>query len=507
MRDMLPRAISLTGVVGLVGLFGLALAGCSAEAVDGENVGEVELASKPACEPATTLLGIDIASYQHDAPIDWATVAKSRRFVIVKATEGTGYTNKYWADDVKQARAAGMIAGSYHWLHYSTSGAAQAQHFLDSVGGTVPDGDLPPMLDVEETNDAATKAERVAVMKDWLDTVEKAIGRKPMIYSGSWYWGSYLGSPLGYGGVYPMAWSYYNPDCPTIPDDFPGITIWQYKGGGGITPGIAGDCDQDKFYGDLAALQALAGGGADFAGKSLGISGQSYPIVSKGAVTVEEGQTVTGWVKLENVGKKTWKPGEVWLAPIPRDDPSSFHAPSWKNDHRISTVKADVPPGAVGEFELDLTGRGVGDSIVSLGWVAEGVTWFADAPKGGGPPDGYFAVAVKVTKSTHSGAGGAGGAGGEGGGTATTTTSSTSATGSGGAEPGAGGAPALPDYETPSAPADAGCSCRAAGRGGPEGTGAAALGAFAVAVVFARRRSRRGSATVRARAFRLRLAA
>jgi hypothetical protein len=33
---------------------------------------------------------------------------------------------------------------------------------------------------------------------------------------------------------------------------------------------------------------------------------------------------------------------------------------------------------------------------LSLGWVAEEVTWFADAPKGGGPEDGYFAVDVNV---------------------------------------------------------------------------------------------------------------
>src|SRR5262245_53307163 len=112
----------------------IALAGCSSEALsDSEQVGEAEQAIE-ACPPAQTLLGIDIASYQHGAPIDWATVAANRRFVIVKASEGTGYTNDYYQGDVSGARGAGMIAGAYHWLHYSTSGAAQAQHFLQSVG-------------------------------------------------------------------------------------------------------------------------------------------------------------------------------------------------------------------------------------------------------------------------------------------------------------------------------------------------------------------------------------
>ena len=159
------------------------------------------------------------------------------------------------------------------------------------------------------------------------------------------------------------------------------------------------------------------GGGpcaVEYAGKSLGLSGQSYPITSQGAVTVEVGQTVTGWVKLENIGSATWKQGSVWLAPIPRDQPSALASPSWLSASRISTVTTDVPPGAVGTFDLDLTGKTLGETTLELGWVAEGVTWFADGPKGGGPADGYFAVKVQVVPST--GSGGAGGSSGAAGG-------------------------------------------------------------------------------------------
>jgi len=136
--------------------------------------------------------------------------------------------------------------------------------------------------------------------------------------------------------------------------------------------------------------------GVEYAGKSLGISGQSYPIVSRGPVTVAVGETVTGWVKLQNVGRGTWKSGVVWLAPIPRDQASPFASPSWQSATRIATPAADVAPGEVGEFALDLTGKDEGESMLSLGWVAENETWFADGPRGGGPADGYFAVAVQV---------------------------------------------------------------------------------------------------------------
>ncbi len=241
-----------------IGLVFLALVGCGPEPGSDEDLGEYAESLKPACAPGDTVLGIDIASYQHPngAGIDWNAVAASRRFVIIKASEGTGYTNSWYADDSTQARAHGMLVGAYHFLRYTSSGAAQAQHFLASVGGTVPAGDLPAMLDVEDVNDSASPGQRTQIMKEWLDTVEAATGRKPMIYSGSWYWGPYMGSPGGYGGVYPMVWAAYN-SCPSIPDDFPGIAIWQYLGGEGTTPGIPAACDQDMFYGPESELMKL----------------------------------------------------------------------------------------------------------------------------------------------------------------------------------------------------------------------------------------------------------
>jgi len=148
-----------------------------------------------------------------------------------------------------------------------------------------------------------------------------------------------------------------------------------------------------------AVEQNVCAGGPAFAGMSLGRAGQSYPIVADAAVTVELGETVTGWVKLTNTGEQAWQPDVVRLAPITRDQPSAFHSPSWISETRISSVSAAVAPGEVGEFALDITGSAAGESILELGWVAEGITWFADAPQGGGPPDGYFAVRVAVVET------------------------------------------------------------------------------------------------------------
>jgi murein DD-endopeptidase MepM/ murein hydrolase activator NlpD len=162
-----------------------------------------------------------------------------------------------------------------------------------------------------------------------------------------------------------------------------------------------------------AVEQNVCAGGPAFAGSSLGRAGQSYPIVADAAVTVALGETVTGWVKLTNMGEQTWQPDVVRLAPIPRDQASPFHSPSWISETRISSVKAAVAPGQVGEFALDITGSALGESLLQLGWVAENVTWFADSPQGGGPPDGYFAVRVAVVEGEEPTAVDAGGGSGD----------------------------------------------------------------------------------------------
>lgn len=170
--------------------------------------------------------------------------------------------------------------------------------------------------------------------------------------------------------------------------------------GHGETPDCSSHTDPGSGWNWTKYMSLVASGGVvappEYMGESIGAEGQSYPVASKGAVTIEVGQTVKGWVKLRNKGSKTWKPGVVKLAPIPRDKASPYASPSWLSSNRISTVSKDIPPNSVGEFPLDITGSAVGEGTLQLGWVAENVTWFADKPRGGGPADGYFQVRVKV---------------------------------------------------------------------------------------------------------------
>jgi MYXO-CTERM domain-containing protein len=122
---------------------------------------------------------------------------------------------------------------------------------------------------------------------------------------------------------------------------------------------------------------------------------QSFPS-SPTALTVHEGDVATGYMELTNTGTQTWKAGVTKLAPIPRDMASPFADKSWLSPTRVSTVAADVAPGAVGRFDLALDAAAVGDTEIEFGLVEESVTWFADATLGGGPPDGFLKVHLVV---------------------------------------------------------------------------------------------------------------
>ncbi|MFT3765319.1 MAG: MYXO-CTERM sorting domain-containing protein [Minicystis sp.] len=95
---------------------------------------------------------------------------------------------------------------------------------------------------------------------------------------------------------------------------------------------------------------------------------------------------------------------------------SPLASKDWLSPTRVSTLDADVPPGGTGHFKLSITASKEGDVTQTFGLVEEDVTWFADAPKGGGPADDQLAVHAVISKKSNTGTGGGGGAGGEGGG-------------------------------------------------------------------------------------------
>ena len=101
--------------------------------------------SRTVTPKVTQTAGMDVSSYQGN--VDWATAWNNGgKFVYIKATEGTTYTNPYFTQQYNGSYNVGMIRGAYHFATPDTSsGVTQADYFVDHGGGWSADGKtLPP---------------------------------------------------------------------------------------------------------------------------------------------------------------------------------------------------------------------------------------------------------------------------------------------------------------------------------------------------------------------------
>lgn len=204
------------------------------------------------------LTGIDVSYWQGN--IDWQSVCQAGyRFAFAKVTEGITYLDSTFYPNVAGAHAAGMPIGAYHFFHLSLPAKAQAEFFLSKISPVKLD--LPPVLDFED-NTHIGQFQAAAAVKTWLDIVEAATGRKPIIYTGFYYWRDSISDPA-WANDYPLWIAQYNTDQPSIPSCWSKWAFWQYSEKG-MVPGIY-DSSVDLDYTTLSEteLEALIQGTVD----------------------------------------------------------------------------------------------------------------------------------------------------------------------------------------------------------------------------------------------------
>jgi lysozyme len=216
-------------------------------------------------ENMATVPGIDVSYW--DAGIDWPKVrATGQRFVIAKATEGITYKDPTFDDNWFGAKSAGLLRGAYHFFRCNVDAKKQADYFIAYVRSVKDDGELPPVLDLE-TNDGMAKEKIVPAVKTWLDAVEAAFGKKPIIYSGQYFLQDYLvvagGGPPAWAKDYPLWLAQYPNQYadgmkPSLPRGWFNYTIWQYTDKG-VVNGINAKVDMNFFNGSLEDLYKFAG--------------------------------------------------------------------------------------------------------------------------------------------------------------------------------------------------------------------------------------------------------
>ncbi|KAG8904417.1 hypothetical protein FRB99_001796 [Tulasnella sp. 403] len=201
--------------------------------------------------------GVDVASYQGN--VNWGSLGVD--FAYIKATEGTGYTNPYFASQYNGAYNAGLIRGAYHFARPDiSSGATQANYFLAHGGGWSADGKtLPGALDIEYNPYGATcyglsASAMVSWIHDFANTYQSKTSRYPVIYTTTDWWTTCTGNNSGFGTTSPLWIARYASSVGTLPAGWSYHTFWQYTSTG------AGVGDHDRFNGDLAGLKRLASG-------------------------------------------------------------------------------------------------------------------------------------------------------------------------------------------------------------------------------------------------------
>lgn len=234
--------------------------------------------------------GIDISSWQEG--IDLTAVPAD--FVIIKATEGTGYVNPDCDRAYQQAKQAGKLRGVYHYARGGDA-TAEADYFLANIEGYIKDAIL--CLDWESQNNAlcGTGGPARTWISNWCKRIMEKTGVKPLIYASASLYSEVSGI-----GDYGLWIAQYADNSETGYQDTPwnegayDCAIRQYSSHGRLS-GWNGNLDLNKAYMDATAW----GKYANPAGGSTAPATPSQPAAptpqpSTVTYTVQPGDTLSG---------------------------------------------------------------------------------------------------------------------------------------------------------------------------------------------------------------------
>jgi MYXO-CTERM domain-containing protein len=250
---LLSMVRSRVTVVAAMLVFAVPACGPGEDFHAGEAVGSTTAPVHTVCGSGNTVEGIDVSKWQ--GAIDWSGVKQAGVvFAIVRASHGTGTIDEYFDANWKGTKANGIIRGVYQYFEPGQDPVAQAKVLVDMVqaSGGFEHGDLPAVIDVETTGGQSASV-IMANIHAWIDYVESATQRRPIIYTGSYFWDDHgLDDSLS---SYPLWTAHYtsNP-CPLTSSAWAKWTFWQYTDSGSVT-GIGGHVDRDVFDGTLDDLQ------------------------------------------------------------------------------------------------------------------------------------------------------------------------------------------------------------------------------------------------------------
>ena len=200
--------------------------------------------------------GIDVSHWQHE--IDWLEVKRSGvKFAFIKATEFPDKQTALFVDNKFQvnlegAKANGLYWGAYHFFRTHIDPVLQAQMFCETVGDF---SSLPPVIDLEA---AGSRGERLNYkVRLFLDEVQKATERRPIIFTSGGFWHSFMASEkrshTDWAAEYPLWMAQKTTLWPTPIYPWAAWDFWQHSDKGRL-PGIMTNVNLNWFAGSEEEL-------------------------------------------------------------------------------------------------------------------------------------------------------------------------------------------------------------------------------------------------------------
>jgi lysozyme len=201
--------------------------------------------------------GVDVSRWQGE--IDWVRLrSQGANFVYIKATDGGDHLDPMFRKNWREADAAGLRRGAYHFFYWCRTAGEQADWFIRNVPRV--NGALPPVIDVEYNGTSKCKrrlspAKVREKMQVFMDRLEAHYGQRPVIYTAPDFYadnlkGAFLDYPFWLRAVAQHPSKVY-----------PGRkwVFWQYSGSG-LSHGVTGKIDLNVFNGSEKAWRAWSTG-------------------------------------------------------------------------------------------------------------------------------------------------------------------------------------------------------------------------------------------------------
>lgn len=172
MRRAVKRGLIAAGTLALLGVLAIALVWNG-----------VILLNNPGRE-RYPVRGVDVSNWQGE--IDWPTLAaQDIGFAFIKATEGSDFVDRRFAENWSGAQQTGLRTGVYHFFSFDSPGHTQAENFIRTVKPF--EGMLPPVIDVEFYGDKAknppAREDVCRELDDMVALLKAHYGMQPILYA------------------------------------------------------------------------------------------------------------------------------------------------------------------------------------------------------------------------------------------------------------------------------------------------------------------------------------